>query len=225
MATEENHHHHHHHRKDFDSMDMRIVLKPHFHSLGHLHFHIVNLLTFQNHFKKKIPPEELRDWTENELREMKIDIDSIDLVFIVNWSNQKKEKELYFAGRQKIDNIPIFFEFHGFYHHDPPEESVDDDDDGNDSDDSGCDPDFRSRNSEVHERPNAKIFGDILFSKITKAFLKNCNCNDCFKERMYRFLGEPFPKEEEEEHACRSCDEKKKDKMYPRFHVNPFQMQ
>ena len=108
--------------------------------------------------RKKKTPQELTEWTKNELREIKIDIDSVDLLFTVKWNCIETEAELYLAGRQSINNIPVYFKCHGCFLRSS----------GSDGDDSGCDSDFRWRENKHdnnNEHPRHKIFGDILLSK------------------------------------------------------------
>ena len=195
-------------QKNFQSIVMKIK------SVEMLNVVTRDMLEFQSCFEKKIPPQELTTyWKENEIREMQIDIYSVDLLFSVKWKPTERGDELYLAGRQIINGIPIYFECHGYLL----------DSSGSDSDDSGCDSDFRWREKySSSEYPRHEIFGDILFSKFPQNFLRNCDGSDCFKERVYCFLQKPFTRKEEEEHTCQLCEESKKDKLYPRFHQKIF---
>ena len=62
------------------------------------------------------------DWNKDEIQNMKIDIDSMDMLFNVNCKHTDKGSEDYLIGRQIINNVPIYFNLTAFRSHnnDPP---------------------------------------------------------------------------------------------------------
>ena len=62
------------------------------------------------------------DWKKDEIQNMKIDIDSMDMLFNVNCKHTDKGSEDYLIGRQIINNVPIYFNLTAFRSHnnDPP---------------------------------------------------------------------------------------------------------
>ena len=58
--------------------------------------------------------EEKENWNKDEVRDMKIDFNSMDILFNVNCKPTNKGYEDYLVGRQIINNVPIYFSLTAF---------------------------------------------------------------------------------------------------------------
>ena len=81
-----------------------------------------DILPYQEDFEKHIPPEEYKEWCENELRNMTIKIKLIDRLFYVECKHTRKGYEDYLLARQIVNDVPIYFEMYGFTNHNEPPE-------------------------------------------------------------------------------------------------------
>ena len=69
-----------------------------------------NVIKFQNNLEKLICREEAKDWTENELKTMRIRVKSIDMVFVAIRRRHCFNFQEVLLARQIINGIPIYFQ-------------------------------------------------------------------------------------------------------------------